>query len=236
MKVAALISGGKDSALALYYALKRGLEVSKIVTLIPLSEDSWMFHYPNAHLTRLFAEASGIPLVSKETSGRRDEELEDLKNILAKLDIQGLVFGAVASRYQKERIDRICEELGVKSIAPLWGEDPYRVLDSLIKLRFEVIVVGVYAHGFDDSWLGRRIDAQTIQALTELNRKFGVSPIGEGGEYETLVLDAPFFIRKIKIIKSEKVWKRYSGYMNVLDAELEDKTLSGEFGRCSPPD
>ena len=224
MKVAALISGGKDSALALYHALNQGFQVVKIVTLIPLREDSWMFHYPNAHLTKLFSEAASIPLVSRETSGRKDEELKDLKECLAELNVEGLVYGAVASGYQKERVDQICRELGMTPIAPLWGEDPYRILDSLIKLKFDVIIVGVYAYGFDDSWLGRKIDVETVQALTELNTKLGISPIGEGGEYETLVLDAPFFKKRIRILKCEKIWRRDSGYLNILDAKLEDKT------------
>ena len=132
MKVAALISGGKDSALALHQALKRGYDVKYLVTLIPQREDSWMFHYPNVELTDLFAEACGIPLVKAETSGVKEEELEDLRRLLDKLDIEGVVSGAIASTYQKSRIDRICAELGLKSITPLWRKDEKMLIETLI--------------------------------------------------------------------------------------------------------
>ncbi|MCW4026596.1 MAG: diphthine--ammonia ligase, partial [Candidatus Bathyarchaeota archaeon] len=124
MNVAALVSGGKDSALALYRVLESGHNVRYLVTMIPRREDSWMFHYPNIRLTGLFAEAVGIPLVRSETSGIKEEELEDLRELLATLDVEGIVSGAVFSEYQKSRIDRVCRELGFKSVAPLWHEDP----------------------------------------------------------------------------------------------------------------
>ncbi|MDI6691181.1 MAG: TIGR00289 family protein, partial [Candidatus Bathyarchaeota archaeon] len=52
---------------------------------------------------------------------------------------------------------------------------------------------------------------------------YGVSVVGEGGEYETLVLDAPFFKKRIRIVEAEKVWKNQSGYLLVTKAELENK-------------
>jgi diphthine-ammonia ligase len=220
MYVAALVTGGKDSALALYRALKQGHEVRYLVTMIPQREDSWMFHFPNIHLTDLFAEAVGIPLVKAETVGIKEKELKDLKNLLATLDIEGVVSGTISSRYQKERIDKICQELSLRSIAPLWQEAPIRLIKEIIRLNFEVIIVGVYALGFDRSWLGRRINLRTIEDLVELNKKYGISPVGEGGEYETLVIDAPFFWKRIRLLQVEKFWENHSGYMLVEKADL----------------
>jgi len=220
MYVAALVTGGKDSALALYRALKQGHEVRYLVTMIPQREDSWMFHFPNIHLTDLFAEAVGIPLVKAETVGIKEKELKDLKNLLATLDIEGVVSGAISSRYQKERIDKICQELSLRSIAPLWQEAPIRLIKEIIRLNFEVIIVGAYALGFDQSWLGRRINLKTIEDLVELNKKYEISPVGEGGEYETLVIDAPFFWKRIRLLQVEKFWENHSGYMLVEKADL----------------
>lgn len=223
MRVAALISGGKDSALALYRALKQGYEVKHLVTMVPLQADSWMFHYPNIRLTDLFAQAAGIPIVKAETSGAKEVELEDLKRLLAKLDVEGVVSGAVASEYQKVRIERICQELDLKSIAPLWHEDPHTLLREIVNEHFEAIFVGVYAYGFDASWLGRIIDSKAIEELVDLNRKYQTSIVGEGGEYETLVLDAPFFNKRIRLLSTEKVWEGQSGYLQVKKAELAEK-------------
>ena len=224
MQVAALISGGKDSALALCRVLNQGYEVKYLVTMIPLQADSWMFHYPNIHLTDLFAEAAGIPIVKAETTGAKEAELEDLKRLLARLNIEGVVSGAVASEYQKTRIERICQELALESITPLWHQDPYTLLQEIVNEHFETIFVGVYAYGFDASWLGRVIDSLTIEKLVDLNRRYQISIVGEGGEYETLVLDAPFFKKKIQLGSAEKVWEGQSGYLLVGKAKLAEKT------------
>jgi len=227
MRVAALVTGGKDSALALYRALKLGYEVKFLVTMLPQREDSWMFHFPNIHLTDLFAKAVEIPLVRAETVGTKEKELEDLKNLLATLDIEGVVSGATSSRYQRERIDKICRELNLKSIAPLWQEDSLQLLKEIINLNFEVIIVGVYAYGFDKSWLGRKIDSKTLNDLVELNKRYQVSLVGEGGEYETLVLDAPFLKKRIQLLQVERIWKNHSGYLLVREAKLVDKAEKG---------
>jgi ABC transporter with metal-binding/Fe-S-binding domain ATP-binding protein len=223
LRVAVLATGGKDSVLAFHEALNEGHEIAYLVTMIPLREDSWMFHYPNIRLVDLFSEAVEIPIVKSETSGVKEEEVEDLKRLVGKLDVDGLVSGAIASEYQKTRVDKICAQLGLQCITPLWHVDPLEILRKILDLRFEVIITGVFALGFDSGWLGKKIDMETVNALMELNRQFGVSLVGEGGEYETLVLNAPFFKKRIKIINAEKVWKNQSGTFLITHAELENK-------------
>jgi len=224
MNVAVLISGGKDSALALYRALRSGYNVKYLVTMIPQREDSWMFHYPNVRLTSLFAEACDLPLVKAETSGVKEKELEDLKHLLKGLDVQGVVSGAIRSVYQKSRLDQICAEIGLESIAPLWHDYPERLMKELIANNFLVIFTGVYALGLDQRWLGRRLDQDALNELMELKRKYGISIVGEGGEYETLVLDAPFFKKRIRILKTRMAWNGESGYLLVEEARLEEKS------------
>jgi len=223
MRVAVLATGGKDSALALFKVLSVGHEVKYLVSMIPLREDSWMFHYPNIRLMDLFAAAVEIPLVKAETSGVKEKEVKDLKHLIEKLDVDAIVSGAIASNYQKTRVEKICEQLGLRCITPLWHKKPLDVLKEILDLKFDVIITGVYAYGFNEEWLGRKIDEASIKALIELNRQYGVSLVGEGGEYETLVVDAPFFKKRINIIEAEKVWKNQSGYFLVKRAKLENK-------------
>ena len=223
LQVAALVSGGKDSALALYHARQMGYYVKFLVTMIPQRNDSWMFHFPNIRLTNLFAKATCIPLVTQETSGLKEREVEDLKGILRTLPVEGIVAGTISSEYQRKRISNICEELELKSITPLWGNEPINLLRELVALNFKTQIIGAYANGFDESWLGRQIDAQTISDLLDLNKKFEISIVGEGGEYETLVLDAPFFQKKIVLLQTRKVWMNQSGYLHVEKAELVEK-------------
>jgi ABC transporter with metal-binding/Fe-S-binding domain ATP-binding protein len=205
--------------------MRQGHEIRYLVTMVPERDDSWMFHYPNIHLVDLFAEAADIPLCKGKTRGIKEVELEDLKRLLGKLDVKGIVSGAVTSEYQKTRIERICKELRLASITPLWHEDPLKLLRELVDLNFEAIIVGVYAYGFHREWLGRTIDWETIDELIRLNREYQISIVGEGGEYETLVLNAPFFKKKIKLLKVEKTWEGQSGYLSVKDATVVDKAL-----------
>jgi len=225
VKVAVLATGGKDSTLALHRVLKMGFEVECLVSMIPLREDSWMFHYPNIRLVDLFAEAVGFRLVKAETSGVKEEEVADLKRLIEELDVEGVVSGAIASNYQKTRIEEICRQLGLEFVAPLWGENPVGILGEILELKFEVIVTGVYAHGFNREWLGRKIDEVAVADLVELNGQYGVSIVGEGGEYETLVVDGPLFKKRIAIVEADRVWKGESGHLLIAKAKLEDKPV-----------
>jgi predicted ATP pyrophosphatase (TIGR00289 family) len=225
MKLATLFSGGKDSTFALYKAMEERHEIKYLVTIFPERQDSWMFHYPCLELTKLQAESLGIKQIVGKTKGEKEKELDCLKDILSKLkDIDGVVSGALASNYQKQRVDKICEELGLKSIAPLWQRDQEEILKEETSI-FDVIITAVAADGFDASWLGRKIDGKTIEDLKKLKEKFGINIAAEGGEFETFVLDAPVFKKKIEIKSFEKKWdnKTNSGYIEVKSARLVKK-------------
>jgi diphthine-ammonia ligase len=229
MQVAALVSGGKDSALALHRATERGHTVKFLISMIPKREDSWMFHYPNINLTELFAEAAAIPLIKRETPGIKEEELKDLKTVLKTLNVEGLVSGVISSKYQKERIELVCRELGLISITPLWKQKPSKLLNELVELDFKVIITCVCGYGFSEDWLGRPINAKTISELVDLNERFHVSLVGEGGEYETLVLDAPFFNKMIDLVQTRKTWEDHRGCLYVEKARLAAKLSGWQF-------
>jgi predicted ATP pyrophosphatase (TIGR00289 family) len=146
-----------------------------------------------------------------------------LEILLNNLDADGVVCGAIASNYQKERVEKVCENLRLKLLAPLWGMNQEELIKEMVKSGFEVIITAVAAEGFDESWLGRKIDEKCIEDLIKLNKKHGVSVIGEGGEYESLVLDCSLFNRKIEITSSEKIWNNNSGLLEIKDAKLINK-------------
>jgi len=218
MRLAALVTGGKDSILALFRAQKMGHTIEVLGTMIPERSDSYMFHYPNIHLTDLVAEALEIPLKKAPTSGIKEEELDDLKKLRASLDVEGVVTGAIQSTYQKQRIDRLCDELGLESVAPLWHQDPFDLLKELLDHKFKVIIVGVYAYGLDQTWLGKEITIESLAELVELNEKYQISLVGEGGEYESLVLDALIFKKRIEIVEAEASYENNSGVLSIKKA------------------
>jgi len=232
MRVAVLFSGGKDSTFATYAMLSQNWAVKYLVTMLPARDDSWMFHHPCTELTKLQAEAIGIKHITRTTSGEKERELEDLIEVLKEVrdEVDAVVSGAVASRYQKDRVDTVCKELGLRSIAPLWGKDQLKLLQDEVDAGFEIIITAVAAEGFDESWLGRKIDNEAIKDLEQLNKKFGVNPVGEGGEYESIVLSGPIFKKKIQIDGIKKVWdeKTGSGYIICEKAKLIDKWVTDE--------
>ena len=224
MRVAVLYSGGKDSNYALHWALKQGFEVKYLVSMVSESDESYMYHVPNIHLTELQARAIGIPLVKGFTSGEKEKEVEDMKAVLEGLKIEGVVAGALASEYQKRRVDRVAEELGLKSFAPAWHRDPVDYMRELIRI-FDIVMVGVSAYGLDERWLGRKIDGKALKELVKLHEKYRIHVAGEGGEFETFVRDAPFFKARIVFDEVEKKWNGwdYSGVLEVKRAHLEWK-------------
>jgi ABC transporter with metal-binding/Fe-S-binding domain ATP-binding protein len=227
MKMAVLYSGGKDSNFSAYLASKAGHEMSCLVSVIPETEESYMFHYPNVHLTNLQATAMGVPHIVGETEGKKEEELEDLRDLLLEAKnrhgVKGVVTGAVASVYQKSRVERVCSEIRLESMSPLWGVEPTGYMRALIRTGFEVVVVGISALGLDRTWLGRTLDSDMIEELVDLNERYGLHIAFEGGEAETFVLDSPLFSRRIRILESELEWKGDRGRLNIKEAELMDK-------------
>lgn len=223
MRVAALISGGKDSVLAAHVAENHGWEVTHVVTVRSKADDSYMFHTPNTSLAPLIAQAMGKPLVTVETRGEKEAEVADLERALGALPIDGFVSGALASEYQRTRLEGVGHRLGLKSFTPLWHKDPLAVLRTVAGSGWDVRFAAVAAEGLDESWLGRAIDAANIAKLEGLRAKFGVHPAGEGGEFETLVLDAPCYRERIEVTDAKTLWKRDGGTWIVQNARLAPK-------------
>ncbi len=219
MRLASLFSGGKDSVYASHLASREG-ELACLVTVRPKRDDSWMFHTVNLHLVPLLAEAQGLELVTVESSGEKEAELGDLKLVLRGMNIDGLVTGAIASSYQKERVDAICDELGLTHVSPLWGRSSPELLDEVVEEGMEVVVTAVAAMGLDERWLGRTIDGDAARELKELSLRHGFDVCGEGGELETLVVDAPWFGKRLEVIEARKEWDGVRGSYVVEEARL----------------
>ncbi len=182
-----------------------------------------MFHTVNVHLSSILAKAIGIENVVVETSGEKEREIDDLVRALEGLDVDGLVTGAVASNYQKSRIDGISEELGLRHVAPLWGRSSPELLDEVLDAGMEFIITAVAARGLDETWLGRVIDRAAARELKGLSRRYGFDVCGEGGEMETLALDAPWFGGRLEIMKARKVLDGMRGSFLVEEAALRPR-------------
>ncbi len=221
MRVAALISGGKDSMLAMHIAAEKH-EIVCLVSAIPENPESYMFHTPNLHLLDAIALCLDRPIYKVPTPGKEEEEVEDLTKALQVLKIDGIVIGGIESEYQRSRFAKVCEKLGIEMLAPLWHVEPEKIMKEVAE-NFEVIFVRTAAMGLDERWLGRRIDENAIEELKSLNKKYGIHVAGEGGEFETLVLDAPLYRKRIAIKSYSIVKDANSSTMVVKEFAIEDK-------------
>lgn len=229
MKAGVLFSGGKDSTYAAHLASKRA-ELSCLITVFPRTDASYMFHFPNLKWTKLQAEVAGVPQVVRTTAGVKEEELADLraaiKSAKREFGLSGIYTGALASVYQKSRVEAICHELDLECISPLWHIDPEAHLRTLLREGFVVEVVSVSALGLDEGWLGRTLDSGAVDELVELGARYRFNVGLEGGEGETFVLDCPLFSQRIEILSSEKHWRGDSGYLEIRDARKVPKVSS----------
>ncbi len=221
MRLAALISGGKDSLLALHKAAEEN-EIACLISVFSENVDSFMFHTANVNLVDAIALSMQKPLYKVFVSGKEELEVYELEKQLSILKIDGIVIGGIRSEYQRKRFKRIAENLGIELIAPLWHVDEMEILRE-VKEKFDAIIVKVSAMGLDESFIGRRIDDKLIEELIELNRKYKINLAGEGGEFETLVLDAPLYTKKIVIRDFEIIKDAMSATMIIKSFELRDK-------------
>ncbi|MFB6079410.1 MAG: diphthine--ammonia ligase [Haloferacaceae archaeon] len=230
-----LFSGGKDSSWALRRALDRGLSVTRLLT-VHAEGDSYMYHVPETRLARLAAESVGIDLVevdpgdlgaaeASDAGAQGDSEVEPLaaalRDLAADRPLAGVVAGAVESEFQTSRIEGVCDDLALDLFAPLWRRDPWALATAMLDAGFEIRVIQVAAAGLDESWLGRRLDADALADLERLEERYGVHPLGEGGEFETLVTDGPHMDRPIEL-EYRTEWDGTWGRIRVTDAWLGD--------------
>lgn len=220
MKLGILFSGGKDSTYVAWLASKTGYELACLITIESKNKDSFMFHTPSINQTRKQTEVMGIPLLAWKTKGNKEEELKDLENAIKlaikRYKIEGIVTGAVESVYQASRIQKICKKLKIECFNPLWQKNQIELISEIIENKFEAIVVSVAAYPLDSSWIGRKIDSKFISGIENLSEKYKINPAGEGGEFESFVLNCPLFSRGLRL-KNKKI----SGSGNSWRAEIE---------------
>lgn len=222
MNVVALLSGGKDSLYNMYLATKEGHSIVAIANLKPPDQqdelDSYMYQTVGHQAIELVAKALNKPLFRADITGKpnnmdlqyKDEsddgedEVEQLycllKDMREKHNVQfnAVSVGAIASSYQKSRVENICERLNLNMLAYLWDADQDKLLDEMILNNFDAILIKVACMGLSKKHIGLSIKSMQ-DYLRKLNVDYGSNICGEGGEYETLVLDCPLYENRLVI-------------------------------------
>ncbi|XP_068953742.1 diphthine--ammonia ligase isoform X2 [Petaurus breviceps papuanus] len=253
MRVAALISGGKDSCYNMMQCVAAGHQIVALANLRPAKNqvgsdelDSYMYQTVGHQAIELFAEAMGLPLYRQTIKGTSVEtgrmytrcegdEVEDLYELLKcvkeKEEIDGVSVGAILSDYQRVRVENVCRRLDLQPLAYLWRRNQEDLFREMISSGVQAMIIKVAAFGLDpDKHLGKTLD-QVESDLCELSKKYGVNVCGEGGEYETFTLDCPLFKKKVVVDSSEVVLHSADAfapvaYLRFLELHLEEKLTS----------
>jgi len=226
MNLVSLFSGGKDSTYSIYKAKQEGHKIQCLITILPLSDESKLLHFPNIEITKLQSKCMSIPqlYVKSESNETEIEESlldEVLKKAKSEYGVDGLVHGGILSEFQKKIFEKACSKLNLKLISPLWHKDQIEYMKNLIESGFHFIITSVSSDGLDETWLGKEITLEDLSKLEQLGKKYGFNVNFEGGEAETLVVDCPLFSQPLKILNSRKFWDGIRGRFEILDAELD---------------
>ena len=217
-------SGGKDSCLACYRAILSGYDISLLVNFISKEHRRVRFHGSEARLIQLQAEAVGIALLQKETTkdGYEQEFKEAVRSLIPN-GIDGLIFGDIYLEQAKDWAEKICGELGIEAVEPLWGKNPQDISSDFIDAGFKAIVVSAQSRFIGRERIGRQVDNDFAEYLK--NR--GICPCGENGEYHTLVTDGPIFNRPIEITEGRTINRNGYWFLDTCQYRIASRASNG---------
>ena len=204
MRIAVLSSGGKDSSAAWWWAMCRGWEIAAVVTVDIQDGDSHMFQVPSTKWVERQALLANVPWVNVPAAGLVEDEIETLEQALSKLEIDGIVSGALRSDFQKQRLECMSQRLNIHSFSPLWHQTPIEHLKGMVEAGFQIMLTSVSCEGLDHTWLGHVLTESSLLELHALSKQHRFNVDGEGGEYETYVLGGPIWSRALRVEGSEE--------------------------------
>lgn len=221
-----LFTGGKDSVYALHKAVSSGLNVVVLLTIVPHYKYSMLYHQPYFEVLRAQAQSLNIPL---ESAGVYDpeKEVEYLDYLVGRAlkmyNIKVLVSGAIKSRFQRRVFESVAEKWGLELYVPHWGLDDYEYMKALLDYGIEFITISITAMGIPHSILGRKFTKEDLELLSKLSTKYGFNLSFEGGEAETLVVDAPLFRYTIEVEGDVIRVSEFESYFQVKKYKLVKK-------------
>jgi diphthine-ammonia ligase len=201
-------SGGKDSCLACFRAMKSGYKIEYLLNFISRKYNRCCFHGIEASLLNLQAEALGIPLIQVPVTDDMKTYEQEFKQAVLKVkeesSISSMIFGDIYLLDHVNWVERVCNDMGVKAVEPLWNNQPQELMKEFLDLGFKAVIVSAKADVLGEEFVGKTIDPDLVE---EFKRR-KICPCGENGEFHTFVYDGPMFKRRIEIVKGEPVLKK----------------------------
>ena len=135
--------------------------------------------------------------------------------------VKGMIFGDIYIDEHKEWVERVCGEIGIEALEPLWKRPSGDVLRQFIQLGFEAVIMSANSKYIDEKWVGRIVDSDFQDYLSGK----GIDPCGENGEYHTLVINGPLFSRRISLTAGRVISKDAYRLLDIQDFKLEDAAV-----------
>lgn len=223
MKFVGLVSGGKDSCFNILHCMANGHELIALANLYPANLapgneelDSFMYQTVGFPAVAHYGDCLQVPLYREEIRGSakrtsldyeqtQDDESEDLFRLLSHVkashpDLEAVSVGAILSTYQRLRVENVCRRLGIVSLAYLWLRDQAELLHEMTtQSHLDIRLIKAAGIGLNSVHVGQPL-VSLVPLLTKLNTQYGFHLCGEGGEYETLVLDGPDCLFKKRLV------------------------------------
>ncbi|MCZ2808624.1 MAG: diphthine--ammonia ligase [Candidatus Bathyarchaeota archaeon] len=207
MKAVGLFSGGKDSLYAIHLIEKQGVTVDHLLTLIP--NLPWPSpHAENMEALKILAESMGKRLTIVDFK-REGAFVEALKS----LEVDALVAGDILVEAHVSGLQDVCSKVGLELLEPLYRRDTSEIFHEIFSLGFKALITGVNLKYLREEWLGFIISKETGAAF--LSKIGSVDPLGENGEFHTLVLECPLYAKSFKVKSVERKAAKDMAYLNV---------------------
>ena len=222
MKVAVSWSGGMESTLACHKIIEQGYDVAYLVVFVA---ETWPAFCHPLSIMELQAKALGIPLLKLPVQEPYEKSYNEAISKLVEMGIEGIVTGDiyVVDDLHGRWMDKVTEGLDISVIMPLWEQDTNKVLNEEISSGFRSIFTCLGRQWFDEEWLGRELNKNSVKDLKALAKETGMDPCGENGEYHTMTIDGPIFKEKVEISKFSKEKHNNRLFIKISEYSLKNK-------------
>jgi len=224
MKIAISWSGGIESALVCYRAIKEGHEVAYLAVFVA---DTWPSFCHPLNIMELQSKAMGIPLLKLKVKEPYEQSYREAIKKLIEKGIEGIVTGDiyVVDDLHGRWMDKVTEGLDISVIMPLWEQNTSKVLEEEVSTGFRSVFTCLGEQWFTGEWLGRELNKNSVNDLRALAKKTGMDPCGENGEYHTMTIDGPTFKETIEISKFIKEKHNERLFIKISEYTLKPKNV-----------